>query len=444
MKLCALKPARTQSPKTLCTILMKIPLLISLLLISQILTAQKVATKLDIEEYNFFYSDTANGEFTFGDYEPKDIIQLNDGSYLIGTELSISFPSQYKTTENYDSTYFAKSKIFQEKSHTSSGTVFKLNSNFEKEWETIFKGQRVEKIFKTSDDRILIAGEDVSMKFVWLAELNKKGNILWEKHFEYKNKVTIADARIGGNNDIYILLESSHIIPFQVRKYYGQRRIHLFKDSEINSHLALLKVSFDGKKKWLKPIDKRRKYNKFGYNLVASQKTIFASYTYSGFEKDSLIEGGNVIEISKSGKTVLTREIPKPDILFFDNGLVTITSYSKGELILYKSGKLIDSTNIESADKDIRIEKAINKSNGYLILGSNYDNNMDYLLINVSSDLKFSDYWTYPREEYNEIRGAVTLDNGDIIIVGKCYREKKGTSNELTTYINVIKIKNGA
>lgn len=423
---------------------MKTPLLISLLLISQILTAQKVATKTDVEEYNFFYSDTANGEFTFGDYEPKDIIQLNDGSYLIGTELSISFPSQYKTTENYDSIYFVKSRIFQEKSHTSSGTVFKLNSNFEKEWETVFKEQRVEKIFKTSNDRILIAGEDVSMKFVWLAELDKKGNILWEKHCEYKNKVTIADARIDENNDIYLLLESSHIIPIQVRKYYGQRRIHLFKDSEINSHLALLKVSFDGKKKWLKPIDKRRNYNKFGYNLVASQKTVFASYTYSGFEKDSLIEGENVTEISKSGKAVFTREIPKQDILFFENGLVTITSYSKGELILYKSGKLIDSTNIESADKDVRIEKAINRSNGYLILGSNYDNNMDYLLINVSPDLKFSDYWTYPREEYNEIRGAVTLDNGDIIIVGKCYREMKGTSNELTTYINVIKIKNGA
>ncbi len=408
------------------------------------MTAQKVATKTDVEEYNFFYSDTANGEFTFGDYEPKDIIQLNDGSYLIGTELSISFPSQHKTTENYDSIYFVKSRIFQEKSHTSSGTVFKLNSNFEKEWETVFKEQRVEKIFKTSDDRILIAGEDVSMKFVWLAELDKKGNILWGKHFEYKNKVTIADARIDENNDIYLLLESSHIIPIQVRKYYGQRRIHLFKDSEINSHLALLKVSFDGKKKWLKPIDKRRKYNKFGYNLVASQKTIFASYTYSGFEKDSLIEGENVAEISKSGKAVLTREIPKQDILFFDNGLVTITSYSKGELILYKSGKLIDSTTIVSVDKDVRIEKAINKSNGYLILGSNYANNMDYLLINVSSDLKFSDYWTYQRDEFNEIRGAVALENGEIIIIGKCYREMKETSNKLTTYINLIRIKNGA
>jgi hypothetical protein len=57
--------------------------------------------------------------------------------------------------------------------------------------------------------------------------------------------------------------------------------------------------------------------------------------------------------------------------------------------------------------------------------------------------LKFSNYWTYPREEYNEIRGAVTLNNGDIIIVGKCYREMKGTSNEFTTYINVLRIKNG-
>lgn len=235
---------------------MKTPLLISLLLICQILTAQKVATKTDVEEYNFFYSDTANGEFTFGDYEPKDIIRLNDGSYLIGTELSISFPSQYKTSEKYDSTYFAKSKKFQEKSHISSGTVFKLNSNFEKEWETIFKGQRVEKIFKTLDERILIAGEEVSMKFIWLAELDKKGNILWEKHFEYKNKVTIADARIDGNNDIYLLLESSHIIPIQVQKYYGKRRIHLLKDSEINSHLALLKVSFDGRKIELNPLIK--------------------------------------------------------------------------------------------------------------------------------------------------------------------------------------------
>lgn len=422
---------------------MKTLLITSIFLISQILTAQKVVSKTDVEEHNFFYSDTANDEFTFGDYEPRDIIQLKDGSYLIGTELSISFPSQFKTTENFDSIYFAKSKIFQEKYHISSGSVFKLNSSFEKEWETIFKGQRIKKIFKTTNERILIVGEAVSMEFVWLAELNKNGKLLWEKHFEYKNKVTIADAMLYNNNEIYLILESSHIIPVQIRKYYGKRRIHFFKDSEINSHLAILKVTTNGTKKWLKPIDKRRKYDKYGYNLITNQKSIFVSYTYSGFEKDSHIEGKKVVEISKSGKKILTTEIPGQEILLFDNGLVTITSSSKGELILYKSGESTDSTKIESADKDVRIEKVINKSNGYIILGSNYDNNMDYLLINLSLDLKFSGYWTYPREEYNEIRGAVTLDNGDLVIIGKCYQKKPGTSNELITYINLIKIKSG-
>ncbi len=421
---------------------MKILLTISIFFFSQILTAQTVASKADVEEFNFFYSDTANGEFAYGDYEPKDIIQLNDGSYLIGTKLSISFPSQYKSPETYDSTYFAKSKVFYEKSHTSSGTVFKLNSNFKKEWETIFKGQRIEKILKTSDNRILVIGEDVAMKFVWLAEIENNGNIKWEKHFNYKNQVTIADAIIDQNDEIYFLLEASHIIPLQIRRYYGKTQIHLFKDSEINSHLSILKVSSKGKKQWLKPIDKRRKYNKFGYNLIANKESIFASYTYSGFERDSLFKGKNVVEISKSRKKNLTQEIPKQDVLLFKNGLVTITSYSKGELVLFKAGELIDSTYIESAGKDIRIEKIINKSNGYLILGSNHDNNRDYLLINLSSDLKFNGYWTYPRDEYNEIRGAVVLENGDTIIIGKCYQKMEGTSNELTTYINLIKIKN--
>lgn len=424
---------------------MKTLLSISLLLVSQILITQTVASKTDVDEYNFFYSDTANGEFAFGDYEPKDIIQLNDGSYLIGTELSISFPSQYKSPENYDSIYFAKSKVFQEKSHTSSGTVFKLKPNFEKEWEIKFNGQRIEKILKTSDNRILIVGEDVSMKFVWLAEIEKNGNIKWEKHFDYKNKVTIADAIIDHNDEIYFLIEASHIIPIQIRKYYGKRRIHLFKDSEINTHLALLKVSSEGKKKWLKPIDKRRNYEKYGCNLVINQESIFNSYIYSGFENDSLIEGKEVVEISKSGKKVGTKEIPKQEILLFKNGLITIISHSEGGLLLYKSGQLIDSVNVESADKDVRIEKVISKSNGFLILGSNYDNNMDYLLVNLSSELKFEGYWTYPRDEYNEIRGAVLVGNGDTIIIGKCYRrEKEGADKRLTTYINLIRIKKGA
>lgn len=419
---------------------MKILLTISIFLFSQILTGQTVASKANVEEFNFFYSDTANGEFAFGDYEPKDIVQLNDGCYLIGTELSISFPSHNKSLENYDSTYFAKNKVFQEKSHTSSGTVFKLNSTFEKQWETIFKGQRIEKILKTSDNRILIVGEDVSMKFVWLAEIENNGNIKWERHFDYKNQVTIADAIIDQNDEIYLLMEASHIIPIQIRKYYGKKRIHLFKDSEINSHLALLKVSSEGKKKWLKPIDKRKNYEKYGYNLVINQESIFNSYTYSGFEKDSLIEGKEVVEISKSGKETSTQEIDGQKTLFFNNGLVTITSESKGEILLYQSGKVIDSINLERPNSDIWLEKITTTTDGYLIIGTNRDEG-GYFLLDISLRLKFDGFWNYPKQEFQEVKGAVVLENGEKVIVGKCSRREEGNSNELRTYINLIKIK---
>lgn len=405
---------------------------------------EDVSDNDNLEEYNFFYSDSANGEFTYGDYEPKGLIYLADGSYVIGTELSVSFPSQYNSSSTYDSTYFAKSKIYRQKSHTSSGTVFKLNSEFEKEWETIFKEQRVAQILKTTDNRILVVGEDVSMKFVWIAELNQNGNILWEKHFNYKNQVTIGDAIIDDNNEIYLLLEASRTIPIHTTKRYSKRRIHFFKDSEINSHLAVLKVSSEGKKIWLTPLDKRKEYEKFGYNLVTNNQSLFASYTYSGFEGTNHIKGKKVIEISKSGKEIKTQEIPEQDILLYKNGLITITSYSKGPLLLYNEGELIDSILIKSADKDVRVEKVIKKNNEYVVLGSNYDNNRDYLLINLSTDVKFAGYWTYPRDEYNDIRGAISLDNGDIIILGKCYSsDKEGATKSLTSYINLIRIKNG-
>lgn len=418
---------------------MKNLLTISIFLFSQALPAQIVASKGDVEEFNFFYSDTANGEFAFGDYEPKDIIQLNDGSYLIGTQLSISFPSQYKSPENYDSAYFAKSKVFQEKSHNSSGTVLKLNSNFEKEWETTCRGQRIEKILKTSDNRILILGEDVSMKFVWLAEIDQNGNIKWEKHFNYKNIVSIADALIDQNDEVYFLLEAENTIPIRSIRNAGKRRIRLFRAAGSNTHLALLKVSSFGKKKWIKSIEKRNKCGIFGYNLINHQDSIFASYANSVSE----CEGKYVTDISTSTKKSRTHEIPDQVMVSYKSGLITITSYSEGKLELYKSGVLIDTISVVSANKDVRIEKAITEPFGSLIIGSNYDNNMDYLLINLGPDLKFRGYWTYPRDEYNEIRGALILDNGDTLIVGKCYREKRGTSNKLTTFINLIKIKNG-
>jgi len=413
------------------------------MLTCQLLTAQIVAGKDDVDERNFFYSDTANGEFAFGDYNPKDMIKLEDGSLLIGTELSIHFPSAYKSPENFDSLYWARYEIFMQKSHVSSGTVIKLNSNLQKEWETVFREKRVEKILKTTDGRILIVGEEVTMKYVWMAELGPEGNIIRENRYTYKNKVTIANAIIDEHNDVFLLLESSHIVPVKTRKEFGKRYFCFFRDSEMNSHMAVAKVNSDGKLKWLKPIDKRKKYEKFGSELVVNNESVFSSYWYSGFDNDSLIEGKKAVQLSKSGKRISSHNITQQCMLFFDNGLVTITSHSQGGLLLFRSGAVIDSIQIASADNDVRISHAIQTPDGYLILASNHDNNRDYLLISLSPDLKFKKYWTYPGDEYNEICGAVRLNSGEIILAGKCYRYENEPERSIVSYINLVKIKSG-
>jgi hypothetical protein len=420
---------------------MKSILSISLMLFGQMVWAQHMVDKNNIEAYHFYYSDTANGEGVLGNYEPKDIVKLEDGSLLIGTELSISFPSQYQSQANYDSAYFARNNLFSQRSHISSGTVFKLNTHFEKEWEIIFKEQRIEKIIKTSDGRILIAGEHVSMKYVWLAEINANGKLLWERFYSYKNQVTIGDVLIDEKNDVYVLLEASHLVPVQMRKYYGKRKFNFFKDSEKHTHLAVLKVTLEGKKNGFKTIDTRKKYNKHGSRLIAVQQSVYASYTCQGFENDSLIDDKYVVQLSQSGKKVSLTSIPEQEIVASKTGIFTITSFSKGAIFLSQSGKITDSLFIKNEGQDIRIEKVITTSNGYLVLGSN--NNRGYLLIKVNENLQFNGYWAYPRDEFNEIRGAVVLDNGEIIIVGKCYLETTGVSKTLTSYINLVKIKKG-
>lgn len=422
---------------------MKIIISLLFLVTSHFLVAQTVAGSNDIEELNLFYCDTVNDEIAYGDYEPKDLKQLDDGSLIIGTELSISFSTRFQSPVTYDSAYFARRKMFDQKSHTSSGTVFKLSPNFEKDWETIFNEQRVERVLITSDNRILVVGEEVSMRFVWVAELDTDGKVKWERHYSYKNHVTIADAILDENDDVYLLLEASHRAPVQIVNHYGEKRIEFYRDSDINSHLALLKTSSYGHKKWLKTLDKRKDYEKFGYRLIANQGAIYASYSYSGFEENQKIEGKTVVGHTISGKKTFVRDIPETqNLLLFDNELITMTAYSKGTLSTYKSGNEINTTEIKSPDNDVRIEKMIPKSDGYLLFGSNHDNNRDYLLINLNSDFTFGTYWTHPRHEYNDIRGAEILPNGEMIIVGKCYSSEMGGPG-LTSYVNLIRIKNG-
>ena len=72
-----------------------------------------------IQEINFFYQDSAINEFAYGDYKPTSVIGLNNGSLLISTVFSISFPNQYKTPSEYNSEYFERQNVYAEKSHSN-------------------------------------------------------------------------------------------------------------------------------------------------------------------------------------------------------------------------------------------------------------------------------------------------------------------------------------
>ncbi len=417
----------------------KLNLLLTLLFCISI-NAQLIIDKSDLEEFSFFYSDSANGEFSFGDYKPKDLKSLDDGSILVAAELSINFPSAYKTPQTYDSTYFANSKVYSEKTHISSGTIFKLNSSIEKEWEVIFKGKRIEKILKTTDEKILIVGEDVSMDFVWLAELNENGIIAWEKQYSYKNEMKIADVIIDENNDVYLLIEASHKIPIKIEKSYGKRWIKYFKNSELNSHLALMKINSKGNKEWTEVIDKRKKYDKYGYKLISDESSIYLSFAYEGFEKDSLIKGKKISQFSKSGKKISSENIDNEEIILFNNGLITITPSIKAQAKLYNNGTLIDSLEFEHSDRGISIDKLIKSQNQYFILASKSNRMRGSILINLTSDLKFNQYSIIPIDDFQRSIGAITFNNGQVIILAECSREMEQISNKSVRYIKLIKL----
>lgn len=426
---------------------MRLLLTVISIFISGLLTSQSLYENFELEETNFFYKDSANGEFAFGQYEPTDLIKLNDGSLLISTKFSISFPSLHDTNKTYDSTYFAKRDIYDKKNHISSGSVFKLNTNLKKDWEIFFHEKRVVKLFHSNDDRIFVIGETTDMKDFWISEINTTGEILWTESYNYKRQVTIEAASISNNNEIYLLLRGYRMFPIYLRKNPHRKPKFYIMDNPA-PNIALMKISIDGKKQWTKAIDNRNKTEKYGHELVISDSLVFVTWSFQILKKNNgkgeRTEGKQLALLNNKGKIIEQEEKNNQDIIFFKKELYSITSWSSDTLFSYNGKEKIDSILIDSPDKDIRIGGIIQTKNGHLILSSNHDNNRDYLLISLDDNFKFGEYWTYPRKEYNEIRGAIELDDGSIILIGKCYKVNEVNSRSIISYINIVKLKNGA
>lgn len=410
----------------------------------------KLDDSLTTQEFSFFYKDSIDNKVSFGDYEPTGFVSLDDGSLIVSTQFSIDFPGQYQMPDSFTKekfkVYYEQQKMFDNKSHISSGSVFKLNSNFEKKWEIFFKDKRVMKIGKLPDQSVIVAGDRVDMKKFWMAHIDTTGKIVWQKEYKLKSKSGIANMVMDSLGNSFLQVETERVIPISTTKYYGKRRIRFFKQTEMEGNIYLLKVSSKGSILWTRSLDKTKKFQKFGQQLFI-QDNIYASSSYEGFIKQKndwkKKQGKTFFEINLQGKILRTTEIKNRFQYHFESNRFSVTA-DEDKLTFYTvtstETKPTDTITFANPVKSIWIYGFLTANNFIYLLGSK-DHNLGCIVVQLDKDNNYIGHWNDNSSESTSLVDAIVKPDGAIIVLSKCFKRAKDTNNELTTYINLTVIK---
>lgn len=407
---------------------------------------------LDIKEFTFFYKDSIKNEVTFGNYEPTGILSTNDNSLIVSTQFSIFFPNQYKMPDQheivaskaYTKEYFEEQKTYRQKSHISSGSIFKLNSQRKKIWETFFKEKKVVRIKLLSDSTILAVGEDVSMNFFWMAKLDQEGQILFEKQYKFKRQPNIENIETDSLNNVYLLLSAERLNLISVSKLYGKRKIHFFTETENESDLYLVKISYKGRMVWKKAIDNRKNYRTYGYDLLFFKKNIYITSRYEGFEKlkgvENIDEGRMLYRLNRNGNIIHKSQIDNKRLLLIDKQLYLTTFEHEDSLVLYKLSKSLDYLPFRTILlKDMKknwIQKALSGKEFNYIVGTHH-HNLGCLLIELNKKNQAIGYWKNSDNNLPSFVDAIlTRDNSVIIVAGEYSKPNK----EMNKSVHSVKI----
>lgn len=328
-----------------------------------------------------------------------------------------------------------------EKSHVSSGSIFKLNGRFEKEWEIVFRDKRVCKINLCSDSTIIAVAEKVEMDRFWIAKMDLSGKVIWEKEYRNNHEVSVADVVLDSLNNIYVLTESNRIIPVQLKRLeFGYKRLEFFKVAEMDDDLYLIKISPEGNRIWTATLDNRKNFETFGYRLIQAGDRIYASSSYDGFRKNIKYEGRNVFELNTKGRLLNRYETPHNSLLFFENGLISGTASGDGLVKVFrnvfKDSLELCSINAPAEINHSRFIKGINVIESKYLLGTcNYS--QGYFLMKLNKDYLCKEYWI--DEEYKECRPVdfTVLSDGSVVILGTKWLK---VDNRFHNYTNLIKL----
>lgn len=392
-----------------------------------------------IDKIELLYSDSANGEFAYGQYEPTSLIKLTD-KYFISSKLSISFPSQYKSADKYDSAYFAQSRIYQERSHISSGSLICLDSNLNKQWEQIFKEQRIIKLLKVSDNFFYAIGERTDMKKFWVAKFDRIGNTIWKNEFRIKSRVTIEDAALDKESNLYILLDSKKIPPIKIAKSYGKIKLRFFDDGYSDNGIYCMKINPNGKKLWVKDIDSKNKTNYYAKNILVSNDSIYLNYSYSHsykhkgeWKQDKVNKHVTLSLNTKKGTTYIGE---KNTYLFVDS-LITSADQRNDTIEIYHNHKIDSKVILPSSDYNPWILKGVKTGDNYFILGT-LKNNLGSSILILDKDYKVVDFWINSKDLSCSASDFIVLDNDTILLLIEKWESGKPTGKR---YIELKKIK---
>jgi hypothetical protein len=119
-----------------------------------------------ITDTNYYYKDTINKEVFIGSYRSTSLIEEPEGALIICNELSTDFPELYDSSK--PAIDHKKFLAYKAHWHISSGSIFKLNNQYQKDWEIILKDKRAEKIKTYDDTTFIAAGDNIDMHKVWV------------------------------------------------------------------------------------------------------------------------------------------------------------------------------------------------------------------------------------------------------------------------------------
>jgi hypothetical protein len=399
-----------------------------------------------VKDTNYYYRDTVDKKAYIGSYEPTGLVQTPNNSLIISNKLEIDFPEMYDTSK--PNMEYKKFLEYEAHLHISSGSIFKLNNQYKKDWEIILKNKRVIRISPYDSTSFIAAGENINMRKIWAARINIiDGKILWMKEFAVRHQSTISELGIANNKDIIILNTNKRIIPISIRKQYYKTRLLLFKKATDFEHiLSLSSLSGNGELNWTKTVDFKNRYDFESYGMKADS-TISILSRYSGFDK---VHGKYIqheAEVSYSynlnGHETMRKLLADNDeaLSIYANGwtFVNLKSDSISIEKLDQKANKISYNVLKTPEKYLRIETLRLINDAYYLYGYTNVKDTSYLICKFDSKFHLINSWAYKGLEWNNDAQLAFDDLGQLIILGRGY--KKPEKESIYEYVKLIKLR---